>query len=171
MLSKELQQGKAGEHLVCADLILRGYNAFLSDQGLPFDIVVEKEGAIWRVQVKTTKGPANYNHKAHYENGKLYSGRRFIYRFGLRRGKGGRQRATLGGVDVFAFVALDTRQIAYVRVEELINSNGQMKLLMEFTANDKSPNRGVSTWGKRMEQYQEFPEGRVDGAQGIPSLS
>jgi len=41
-LSKELQIGKAGEHLVCTDLILKGYNAFLSDQGVPFDVLVEK---------------------------------------------------------------------------------------------------------------------------------
>lgn len=42
-LSNELQIGKAAEHLVCCDLILQGYNAFLTDQGVPFDIVVEKD--------------------------------------------------------------------------------------------------------------------------------
>lgn len=40
ILSKELQLGKAGEHLVCFDLINQGYNAFLADQGLPYDVVV-----------------------------------------------------------------------------------------------------------------------------------
>jgi len=38
MLNKlsELEIGKAAEHLVCADLILKGYRSFLADQGLPF---------------------------------------------------------------------------------------------------------------------------------------
>jgi hypothetical protein len=36
-LSTELQTGKAAEHLVCCDLILQGYSAFLADAGLPYD--------------------------------------------------------------------------------------------------------------------------------------
>lgn len=41
MISRELQIGKAGEHLVCCDLLTHGFNAFLSDQGLPFDVVTD----------------------------------------------------------------------------------------------------------------------------------
>ena len=37
--SNMLQIGKAGEYLVCADLILKGYIAFLSEQGLPYDVI------------------------------------------------------------------------------------------------------------------------------------
>ena len=33
--SKQLQIGKAGEYLVCADLIMKGFIAFPSEQGLP----------------------------------------------------------------------------------------------------------------------------------------
>lgn len=54
MISNELQMGKAGEHLVCADLILQGYNAFMADQGLPYDVVVDTDGKIHKVQVKST---------------------------------------------------------------------------------------------------------------------
>ncbi len=43
-LSKELQIGKAGEHLVCCDLIQQGYNAFLADQGLPNVSTLKKKG-------------------------------------------------------------------------------------------------------------------------------
>ena len=53
-LSKELQIGKAGEHLVCFDLIIQGYNAFLADQGLPFDILIERRGKLLKVQVRST---------------------------------------------------------------------------------------------------------------------
>jgi hypothetical protein len=34
--------GKAAEHLVCADLLMKGYNAFLSAQGLPYDVVIDQ---------------------------------------------------------------------------------------------------------------------------------
>ena len=40
-VSSELQTGKEGEYLVCADLILKGLIAFPSEQGLPYDVVVD----------------------------------------------------------------------------------------------------------------------------------
>jgi len=51
----DLQAGKAGEYLVCADLIVKGYVAFPSEQGLPFDVVLDVQGRLLRVQVKTTR--------------------------------------------------------------------------------------------------------------------
>ena len=44
----DLQIGKAGEYLVCADLILNGYVAFLSEQGLPFDIVLDYNNKLYK---------------------------------------------------------------------------------------------------------------------------
>jgi hypothetical protein len=75
-LSHELQQGKAAEHLVCADLILQGHSAFLADQG-----------------------------------------------------KGGRRLAS--NIDLFAFVALATRQIAYLPLA-WVSRNGIPIQLVEF---------------------------------------
>ena len=54
MNSKELQIGKAGEYLVCADLILKGFVAYPSEQGLPYDVVLDIDGKLYKVQVKTT---------------------------------------------------------------------------------------------------------------------
>ena len=59
MTSDDLELGKAAEHLVCADLIMQGYRAFLSDQGLPYDILVDVQGVFVRVQVKATRKPKN----------------------------------------------------------------------------------------------------------------
>jgi hypothetical protein len=39
---RALELGKAAEHIVCADLILAGYRAFLADQGLPYDVVFDQ---------------------------------------------------------------------------------------------------------------------------------
>ena len=54
--SKQLQIGKAGEYMVCSDLILKGFIAFPSEQGLPYDVLLDTGEKILRVQVKTTEG-------------------------------------------------------------------------------------------------------------------
>ena len=55
--SKQLQIGKAGEYLVCADLIMKGFIAFPSEQGLPYDgIEIDKEyfdNSIKRIIIET----------------------------------------------------------------------------------------------------------------------
>ena len=40
-LSDDLQVGKAGEYLVCFDLIMKGFVAYPSEQGLPYDLVLD----------------------------------------------------------------------------------------------------------------------------------
>ena len=52
---KQLQIGKAGEYLVCADLIMKGFIAFPSEQGLPYDVLVDNGEKLLKVQVKTPK--------------------------------------------------------------------------------------------------------------------
>ena len=97
--SDDLEVGKAAEHLVCADLIMSGYRAFLSDQGLPYDILVDIEGTLLRVQVKSTRKPKNHDPGTRSTPG---------YFFHLRRaGKGGRRRYPENAFDLYALVALD----------------------------------------------------------------
>ncbi len=154
MLSNELQIGKAGEHLVCVDLILQGYNAFLADQGLPFDIIVEKNGVLKKVQVKTTK--------------KLHSNKKTkdIYRFGLRRGKGGKNRLRKVDCDFYAFVALDIKSIAYIPMENMFARNGNLKQTMDFKSKKvKYSGRVYSNgtirnpeWGKYLQDFNKFDE-------------
>jgi len=99
--------GKAAEHLVCADLLLSGYRAFLSDEGLPYDVLVETG-----VQVKATRQPRNANAKGRNPNN--------VYVFNVRcRGNRGRQRLSNDHCDIVALVALDTRQVAYLAVGEV----------------------------------------------------
>ena len=101
-LSNELQLGKAGEHLVCADLILKGYTTYLSDQGIPYDVVLDYEHKLYRVQVKSTqkfidiRGCSCYNFSCAYT------------------GKNGKQYAYVSDFDIMALVALDTKQVAYI---------------------------------------------------------
>jgi uncharacterized protein (DUF1015 family) len=132
-LSKELQQSKAAEHLVCADLILQGYNAFLADAGLPYDVVVEVDGSLLRIQVKSTmklthitRSGVNYN--------------RPVYRYGIRRQKFGRTTYSLDDCDWFAFVALDKRIIAYIHASRVIKG-GRAGIDIKTRSFDYQPGR------------------------------
>ena len=151
-LSKELQVGKAGEHLVCCDLILQGYSAFLADQGLPFDIIVEKNEKLKRIQVRSTMQLKNYGRTDK------------VYRFGTRRGVGNITRARKAEVDYYAFVALDIKKVAYIPIKEMLGKNGNVKQTMDFKSRRiKYKGRVYSNgtirspkWGKYFEDYSKI---------------
>ena len=110
--SNELQKGKAGEYLVCADLILMGFIAYPSEQGLPYDVVMDRgDGRLLKVQVKTTDGPRVVPQR---------KGDSTAYIFNIKRhGKDNLQIYGASEVDLFALVCLDTRQIGYVQNHEM----------------------------------------------------
>jgi hypothetical protein len=57
--SRELELGRAAEHLVCADLLLDGWAAYPTAQGMPYDLVVDIGARLIRLQVKSTFYPKN----------------------------------------------------------------------------------------------------------------
>lgn len=159
MLSKELQQGKAAEHFVCFDLLLRGYEAFLAPQGSPFDVVVVVEGArLVRVQVKSTAKLITTlkNNQPHY-------------RFGLRTAKKGTRTVSVEGCDVVAFVTLDTKAVGYVPISQLTSkAHGGMVQAVDFypgamvdrdTLGRVYVNTGKrrALWGRHLNDYRDFP--------------
>lgn len=118
-LSKELQIGKAGEHLVCCDLIEKGYNAFLADQGLPYDVIVDTENGLKKVSVKTCLKKSNHGKNKN------------AYRFLLRRGK--KPKSILSDtIDYAAFVFLDKRIVQYISRKFLTNEAGFLKQCIDF---------------------------------------
>lgn len=151
-LSKELQLGKAGEHLVCCDLIKKGYNAFLTDQGLPYDIIVEHNKKIYRVQVKTTTNLIDVPKSPK------------IYRFQTRRAKGNRARFEIDEVDYFAFAVLETMKVAYLSIADMIAPQGCIKQTVDFKTkavkySGRIYNNGTvrePNWGKYFEDYGDF---------------
>ena len=109
--SKQLQIGKAGEYLVCADLILKGFIAFPSEQGLPYDVLLDTGEKLLKVQVKTT------------EKARLVQQRNnpiSAYIFSIKRaGTNGKTRYEEKEIDLFALVCLDTMQIGYLTNKEM----------------------------------------------------
>lgn len=100
-----LKIGKAGEYIVCADLILKGHIAFPTEQGLPYDVVFDYNGRLFKVQVKTTQSPRNLHRKNPVQG----------YVFNIKRcGKRNIKKTTSNSCDIFALVALDTKTVAYL---------------------------------------------------------
>jgi len=107
----DMQIGKAGEYLVCADLIMKGYIAYPSEQGLPYDVVLDVGGKLVKVQVKTTRG---YKQKPQSVNNNM------TYAFNVKRcGKNNKGEHTEDSCHIFALVALDEKIIGYMKNEDV----------------------------------------------------
>ena len=112
-VSAEMEVGRAGEYLVMADLLLNGWVAYPTSQGVPYDIAVDIGQRVVRIQVKSTKMPKTPD--------SLNRGSP-LYVFHTRRaGKGGRRRYGNDDFDVLALVALDRRLIAYYALADSRN--------------------------------------------------
>jgi len=109
--SKQLQIGKAGEYLVCADLIMKGFIAFPSEQGLPYDVLLDTGEKLLKVQVKTTEKAR----LVHQRNNPTPA-----YIFSIKRaGSEGKTRYNENEIDLFALVCLDTMKIGYLTNKEM----------------------------------------------------
>lgn len=129
----DLAAGTAGEHLVCADLLMSGYRAFLADQNCPYDVLVDVDGRVIRVQVKTTKYQRSIPQRANHIPAYMWHVR--------RAGKAGQRLYAEGEFDVLALVALDIQQIAYVPPS-----------MLKQTFHIRPPS-AESTAGKRFEHF------------------
>lgn len=135
--NREVAIGKAGEYLVCACLLKQGYDCFLSAYELPYDILVEKDGKVYKIQVKTVTKPITTKKQKE------------IYRFGLRHGKGNLKR--FEKYDYFAFVALDIMKVAFLSKEQLLNNKNEIKTIVEFKSKD---NQDFNKKSKYIEDFQ-----------------
>lgn len=107
----DLHVGRAGQHIAAADFLSEGHDPFSAAEGMPYDLVVDVDGRLLRVQVKTTREPKATTNRAFGMPG---------YIFHVRRcGKGGRQSYTVADVDLFALVALDEKSVGYIAASQM----------------------------------------------------
>ena len=109
--SKQLQIGKAGEYLVCADLIMKGFIAFPSEQGLPYDVLLDTGKKLLKVQVKTTEKARSVQQRKNPIPAYIFSIK--------RAGSNGKTRYEEKEIDLFALVCLDTMKIGYLTNKEM----------------------------------------------------
>lgn len=136
----DLACGTAAEHLVCADLLLSGFRAFLTDQNCPYDVAVEHEGRLVRIQVKATRCARAVPQRVR---------QRPAYMWHVRRaGKAGKRTYSRRDFDLLALVATDIRRIAYVPFSDA------RQTVHIRTHNDKGPSLNGGRSGK---VFADFP--------------
>ncbi len=102
-----LRRGRAAEHIAVADMILSGYDATLTEQGMPYDAVLDVGGKLLRVQVKSTTGPVLRS------AGVAGAAPRYVWNV-KATGKANKKKIKPDAFDVLALVALDTKRVAYI---------------------------------------------------------
>jgi hypothetical protein len=109
-----LDIGTAAEHLVCADLIMRGNQAVMATQNSPFDVIATVGNGLVRIQVKATLAPRVIPQRV----GKYPAYMWQVRRAGRNRGSVATRRLYQpGDFDLLALVAMDCRRIAYIAPE------------------------------------------------------
>lgn len=127
---------------MCADLLLSGFRAFLTDQNCPYDVAVEASRRLVRVQVKSTRRPRTIPQRVSHNAGYLFHAR--------RAGKGGRRRYGVEEFDVLGLVALDSRQIAYMPIASAPTT-------VMFRAHDNAGPIGPNGGGKPGRVFADYP--------------
>ena len=154
--SEALQIGKAGEYLVCADAIMKGLVAFPSEQGLPYDVLIDNGKRLLRVQVKTTTGPRivpQRNIDTH------------CYIFSVKRhGKNNRHQYDDGEVDVFALVCLDTRRVGYLLNEDMPTT---INFRVDELRGSYYDEKGISDYAKVVELRSKMTQTEMAKTVGI----
>lgn len=137
--SDMLELGKAGEHLALFEIICQGYKAFLSDQGMVYDIVVDVDGRLIRGQVKSTIRSRDYGKSKN------------ICRFSTRRAKKGARSGLVSDCDFYALVCLSTKQVGFLSCAELESNknHGQIKQCVEVRTNCSDVGRSYSNGTER----------------------
>lgn len=107
--------GRAGEHVVCTELLMAGYECFLAEGKAPYDIIADVDRRLVRIQVKTTSGVKLCVQRVNETP---------VYAFSARRvGKMQRKGYEEGQADLVAYVALDRRIVAYMPAFHIAQSS------------------------------------------------
>ncbi len=101
---------KAGEFVAAAELTLQGFDVSVAGEKLAYDLVADLNGRLFKVQVKAASFNAD----------------RQSYRFCTNRcshkAAGKSRPYTDDDVDLFAFVAIDIRAVAFFAVRDVVDS-------------------------------------------------
>ena len=132
-----MQLGKAGEYFVCFDLIKRGYTAYTSEQGLPYDIVLDVGNNLYKVQVKTTREPYKVPQRKN-------TTKKYLFHVN-RCGKNTKKEYTRNDVDIFALVGIDKMIVGYL-------PSDKVKKTMFFLPDGETPIKSAIESKKKIKE-------------------
>lgn len=86
---------------------MKGHVAFLAEQALCFDVVLNINGKLFKIQVKTTRKPKDIPQRKTPIPA-------YIFHIGFNGKEKRRKKYEKHQVDLFALVALDSKKVAYL---------------------------------------------------------
>src|SRR3989304_10435109 len=104
----DMQVGHIGVFLVCANLIEKGYNAFPTNEGLPFDVIHDADNDMYRIQVKSTREEQIMPQRIKEIP---------AYIFNVKKHKN--YNPDLDSVDIYALVDLKSKTVAYLLPDQM----------------------------------------------------
>jgi hypothetical protein len=154
--SNELQIGKAGEYIVCADVIMMGLIAYPSEQGLPYDVVIDNGTRLLKCQVKTTREPRKVPQRSSDTS---------AYIFNIKRhGKNFDKRYTKKDVDLFALVELQNKSVIYITNDDMPET---INIRVDSLKGQYYDEKGIADYKKAKELHQTIKNkseiGRIMG--------
>lgn len=128
-ISEQMEIGRCGEYFSVFTLISQGFTAYLTDQGLVYDLIVDIDGLLLKGQVKTTFGASNYGKSKN------------VCRFGTRRAKKTLRCALVDECDFYAFVSVSDKEVAFILSKDIesVKNKGKIKQTLDFSVDDTHP--------------------------------
>tara|TARA_Y100000356_G_C11016588_1_gene161149 strand:- start:12 stop:470 length:459 start_codon:yes stop_codon:yes gene_type:complete len=115
--SKNVARGEVGEYLALAELNLNQILAHKVSKA-PYDIIIDANNSLIKVQVKVGHCPKDWRKgKIRYDS----------VRFRTYKGSKGKSKYNKNEVDLFAFVDIDTKSIAWVHFNETYKTGLRIK--------------------------------------------
>lgn len=147
--------GRAAEHLVCANLLMSGVSAMLTEQGMPFDLIADIGSQLFRIQVKGTLRARRLR------PGSSADCWAYIWPVKHRGKRKAGARLSTAHCDIVALVALDVGLIAYLPVQVA----SQTMQLRGPGALDAAKRRNGWGWTRTVDQFpfSEAISGDISG--------
>lgn len=135
----ELKVGIAGEYYAMYYLTLNGFDVAKTEQGSHSDIFLDSGSRIFRIQVKTT-----FKYREIKNKNFIYN----VCRFGNRFGKG-QARTSYNNIDIFCYVCLETKEIAFI-------SGNNIPQCIEFMSEQERNNRKKYKIGLHLDEMVKY---------------
>lgn len=112
-------QGSLGASMVQVDLMKHGYPCFIAAEGLAYDLVVDVNNKLYRVQVKSTRHARRRNEAIRSDT--------YLFRLQRSETKRRHRRYSVTDFDILALVVIETGEIAYLDKSYATQARIQLK--------------------------------------------
>ena len=116
MQKNSLKIGHAGEHFTCFVSLMQGYDAYKVSGQKKFDVLIEYNNILYKVQVKTSQ----YRDRSKKNPSLTFQLRRRAMDYTTKKSVDHKYRKR--DIDLYAFVSPEYLKIAFIPVKDIVNT-------------------------------------------------